>query len=50
MNEHGEASDPRRSELLYRCLMALSFLILGTMGLYFVGENLHCILGQQITC
>jgi len=40
----------RKGDRIGLGLMALCLLLMATMGLYFIGENLPCILGTQIAC
>jgi len=40
----------RKGDRIGLGLMAVCLLLMATMGLHFIGENLPCILGQQIAC
>jgi hypothetical protein len=40
----------RKGDRIGLGLMALCLLLMATMGLYFIGENLPCILGQRLAC
>jgi hypothetical protein len=40
----------RKGDRIGLGLMALCLLLMATMGLYFIGENLPCILGQRMAC